>query len=70
MAANSKYTEEFKIKVAEATLMLLALWVPTVIISLYNSSTKSEINGVEPEVIFLIFEIVCSLSPGFIRSGL
>ena len=31
--------------------------VPAVIISLYKSSTKSEIFAVEPEVIF-IFEIV------------
>ena len=38
--------------------MLGALWVPAVIISLYKSSTKSEIFAVEPEVIFFIFEIV------------
>ena len=33
-------------------------------------SIKSEIFGVEPDVIFLIFEIVCFLSPGLILSGL
>ena len=50
--------------------MLETLQVPTKIISLYKSFTKSHIFGVEPEVIFFIFEIVCSLSPGFILSGL
>ena len=51
-------------------LYLEALWVPTVTISLYKSSTKSAILAVDPEVIFLIFETVCFLSPGLILSGL
>ena len=44
--------------------------MPAVIILLYKLSTKSAILGVEPEVIFLIFDIVCFLSPGLILSGL
>ena len=44
--------------------------MPAVIISLYNLSTISVASLVEPEVTFLILEIVCFLSPGFIRSGL
>lgn len=54
---------------ASATLILLALWVPAEIISLYKLSTIVAISGVEPEVTFLIFVILCSLSPGFILSG-
>ena len=44
--------------------------MPAIIISLYKLSIKSKIFGVEPDVIFLIFEIVCFLSPGLILSGL
>ena len=40
------------------------------IICLYNLSTSSAIFGVDPLVIFLIFSIVFTLSPGLIRSGL
>ena len=49
--------------------MLLALWVPAEIISLYSLSTRAAISGVDPEVIFFMFVIRCSLSPGFMRSG-
>ena len=55
---------------ASAIFILGALWVPTVIISLYNLSITLAILGVDPDVIFLTFEIVCSLSPGLILSGL
>ena len=44
---------------ASATLILGALWVPAVIISLYKLSTIFAISGFEPDVIFLIFVIVC-----------
>ena len=55
---------------ASATLMLGALWVPAIMISLYNLSTRSAASGVEPDVIFLMFVSVYFLSPGLIRSGL
>ena len=55
---------------ASATFILGALWVPTLIILLYNLSTKSAVSKVDPDVIFLTFDIVCTLSPGFILSGL
>ena len=55
---------------ASATFILLARWVPFSRIELYNLSTISATSGVEPEVIFSIFVRVCSLSPGFMRSGL
>ena len=50
--------------------MLSATNVPASIISLYNLSTTVVINFVDPDVIFLILDIVCNLSPGFILSGL
>ncbi|MOA19859.1 hypothetical protein D3C78_1402660 [compost metagenome] len=55
---------------ASATLMLLALWVPAVMIWPYRASTRSATSGVEPEVIFLMVVTRCSLSPGLMRSGL
>ena len=54
---------------ASATLMLLALKVPAVIIDAYNWSICSAISGVEPEVTFLILVKVLILSPGLILSG-
>ena len=54
---------------ASATFMLGALWVPFTRTELYTLSTKSATSGVEPDVTFLIFSTVCSLSPGFMRSG-
>ena len=55
---------------ASATLILGALCVPAIIISEYKSSIILATFKFEPDVIFLIFEIVYFLSPGFIRSGL
>jgi len=43
--------------------------VPATIIEPYKLSTKSAVEGVEPEVTFIIFVKVYTLSPGFIRSG-
>ncbi len=54
---------------ASATLILLALCVPAIIISWYSSSTSVAILGVEPAVTFLMLTILCFLSPGLIRSG-
>ena len=54
---------------ASATLIEGARCVPASMIDLYNSSTFFAISGVDPEVTFLIFETVCSLSPGLILSG-
>ena len=55
---------------ASATFIDGALWVPAVIICEYRLSTSSAILGVDPEVIFFIDVTLCSLSPGFILSGL
>ena len=61
---------EFSITLAaSATFMDEALWVPAVIMERYRASMFSAASGVEPDVIFLIFVTVWSLSPGFIRSG-
>ena len=54
---------------ASATLIEEALWVPASIMVLYNWSTSSAIETVEPDVTFLIFVSVLILSPGLIRSG-
>jgi len=54
---------------ASATFIFGALCVPAVIIEEYNPSTISATSGVEPEVTFLIFVNVLTLSPGFILSG-
>ena len=54
---------------ASATFMLDAGKVPAVITERYKSSIFRADSGVEPEVTFLIFSTVCSLSPGLIRSG-
>ena len=54
---------------ASATFMDGALCVPFTKTELYTSSITSAILGVEPEVTFLIFSTVCSLSPGLMRSG-
>ena len=43
--------------------------VPAMIIDLYKASIISADSGVEPDVILSILATVCSLSPGFIRSG-
>jgi hypothetical protein len=45
------------------------LYVPAVMIELYRLSMKSAISTVEPDVTFNIVVTLCSLSPGFIRSG-
>ncbi|MCY1246265.1 hypothetical protein D3C72_517180 [compost metagenome] len=54
---------------ASATLIVGAKCVPAVITDLYNSFTFCPISGVDPAVTFRIFSTVCSLSPGFMRSG-
>ncbi|CAI8295986.1 MAG: Uncharacterised protein [Cryomorphaceae bacterium] len=54
---------------ASATLIDGAKCVPAVIIDLYSSSTFFAVAGLEPEVTFLIVEIVFILSPGLMRSG-
>ena len=55
---------------ASATFMLLALWVPAVMIVWYRLSTKSATSSVDPAVTFLMDGSRCSLSPGLILSGL
>jgi hypothetical protein len=55
---------------ASATRMLLAKWVPALIMDWYKELMKSAISGVEPEVTFKISSTRCSLSPGLMRSGL
>ncbi|MNE28731.1 hypothetical protein D3C80_1221830 [compost metagenome] len=54
---------------ASATFMLGALCVPAVMILAYNASIQSATSGVEPEVTFMIFVKVFTLSPGLILSG-
>ena len=62
---------EFSITLAaSATRIVGARCVPAVITEQYTSFTIFPVSGVEPEVTFLIFSTVCSLSPGLIRSGL
>ena len=53
-----------------ATLMLLAVQVPALMMLPYSASTASVTSGVLPLVIFLMVVKRCSLSPGLIRSGL
>lgn len=61
---------EFSITLAaSATLIVGARCVPAVITDEYTSLTSLPISGVEPEVTFLIFSTVWSLSPGLMRSG-
>ena len=55
---------------ASATRMDGALCVPLTKTDRYTRSTNSAISGVDPDVTFLIFSTVCSLSPGLMRSGL
>ena len=54
---------------ASATLIEGALYVPASIIVPYSLSTLSATSGVDPEVTFLIFVRVFTLSPGLILSG-
>jgi hypothetical protein len=54
---------------ASATFIDGAKWVPAKITDAYRLLITSAISGVDPEVTFLIFSTVCSLSPGLIRSG-
>jgi len=61
---------EFSITLAaSATLMEGARCVPASITERYSPSITEAARGLEPEVTFLIFVTVCSLSPGLIRSG-
>lgn len=61
---------EFSITLAaSATFIVGARWVPAVMTEEYTSLTMRPISGVEPEVTFLIFSTVWSLSPGLMRSG-
>ena len=61
---------EFSITLAaSATLILDTGKVPAWITDRYRASTFSAASGVEPDVTFIIFSTVCSLSPGLIRSG-
>ena len=55
---------------ASATFMDGARYVPAEIMLEYKLSIKSDDNSQHPLVIFLIFVIVFTLSPGFILSGL
>ena len=49
--------------------MLSVRYVPALTIELYRESTKSNASGVEAETTFTILSSLCSLSPGFMRSG-
>ena len=55
---------------ASAVLMSFALKTPAVIIWLYTLLIVFNDSSSIPETIFIILSIVCSLSPGFILSGL
>ena len=55
---------------ASATLMLLALWVPAVMMLAYSASTKFAAAGVEPLVTLRMVVTRCALSPGLMCSGL
>ena len=54
---------------ASATLIVDARCTPAVTIISYTFATRSNVSASQPETTFLIFVIVCYLSPGLIRSG-
>ena len=54
---------------ASATLILEALCTPGSTMILYVSAIISDDSSSHPETTFRILVIVCSLSPGFMRSG-
>jgi hypothetical protein len=54
---------------ASATLIDDASWTPGSTIILYTSAISLDDSASHPETTFKILVIVCSLSPGFMRSG-